>query len=170
MPGCLTAPGFYHATSSVTASPCHLPLEGEGFWKTLASTVAPLVIPTVGADALGGPLHPVNRPSCSPPLVIPTERSERRDLGTNSHSQEISPLGRSASSVEMTLERSCLHRYPSCHPDRAKRAEGSGNGASCAGDFSARSLRFLGRNDTKGSCLHRSRKGMGEVAFLPWQK
>ena len=98
MPGRLTAPGFYLATSSVTASPCHLPLEGEGFWKRiLASTVAlpSFVIPTVGADALGGP---------PPPLVIPTERSERRDLLTNLHIQEISPLGRFASSVEMTGE------------------------------------------------------------------
>ena len=60
---------------------------GEGFGKRiLASTVIPPVIPT----------EPL------PPLVIPTERSERRDLGTNSFIQEISPLGRFAPSVEMT--------------------------------------------------------------------
>ena len=55
-----------------------LPLEGEGFWETLASTDSP--------------------------LVIPTERSERRDLGTDLLVQEISPLGRFAPSVEMTRE------------------------------------------------------------------
>ena len=44
---------------------------------------------------------------------------------------------------------------PSCHPDRAKRAEGSGNGASCARDFSTQSLRSLGRNDKGNPCLHR---------------
>ena len=31
MPGCLTAPGFCYATSSVTASPRHLPLKGKAF-------------------------------------------------------------------------------------------------------------------------------------------
>ena len=48
------------------------------------------------------PLLSIDRaalPSCQSteplsPLVIPTERSERRDLGTDSHAQEISPLGR----------------------------------------------------------------------------
>ena len=34
-----------------------------------------------------------------------------------------------------------------CHPDRAKRAEGSLNQLAYTRDFSARSLRFLGRND-----------------------
>ena len=37
--------------------------------------------------------------------------------------------------------------FPSCHPDRAQRAEGSGNGLPCSRDFSARSLCSLGRND-----------------------
>ena len=66
-------------------------------WRTLASTVAPPS--SCHPDRRGRrPRRPVF-PACQsteppPPLVIPTERSERRDLGTNLHIQEISPLGR----------------------------------------------------------------------------
>ena len=54
-------------------------------------------------------------PSCQSteplsPFVIPTERSERRDLGTNSLVQEISPLGRCRFLGRNDRENACLHR------------------------------------------------------------
>ena len=59
---------------------------------------------------------------------------------------------------------------PPCHPDRAQRAEGSGNGLPCPRDFSTRSLCSLGRNDRENPCLHRLAKpngGGGTGSQLP---
>ena len=76
----------------------------------------------------------------------------------------------------MPLEPSCLHRFPLlsidraalplCHPDRAKRAEGSLNQLSCPRDFSARSLRFLGRNDKGNPCLRRCQTKLAKERIL----
>ena len=57
---------------------------------------------------------------------------------------------------------------PSCHPDRrGRRPRRPACRPACTRDFSARSLRFLGRNDTENACLHRLAKPNGQRCERP---